>query len=125
MQGEPQTRVLSLNTGSITIALLKLVVVRFECSVVLCCFILLMSLLFGRSSEKIDTRGTSRMIALHLWMEWTSPFSGRKFHSHKFKLGSALRYEVGVAVVSGALFRSMARTSQGYGMTLPSFEMHR
>jgi hypothetical protein len=31
------------------------------------------------------------------------PYCGRKFHSHKFKFGSALRYEVAVAIVSGEL----------------------
>jgi uncharacterized protein YpmB len=31
------------------------------------------------------------------------PFCGRKFHSHKFKFGSALRYEVAVCILSGVL----------------------
>ena len=31
------------------------------------------------------------------------PFLGRKFHSHKYKFGSALRYKVAVCILSGVL----------------------
>jgi hypothetical protein len=31
------------------------------------------------------------------------PFNGRKFHSHKYKFGSALRYEVAVCIRTGDL----------------------
>lgn len=31
------------------------------------------------------------------------PFYGRKFHSHKYKFGSAIRYEVAVCILSGEL----------------------
>jgi hypothetical protein len=31
------------------------------------------------------------------------PFAGRKFHSHKYKFGSALRYEVAVSILHGDL----------------------
>jgi hypothetical protein len=31
------------------------------------------------------------------------PFFGRKFHSHKYKFGSAIRYEVAVCILSGDL----------------------
>ena len=31
------------------------------------------------------------------------PYNGRKFHSHKYKFGSALRYEVAVCIRTGEL----------------------
>jgi hypothetical protein len=31
------------------------------------------------------------------------PYHGRKFHSHKYKFGSALRYEVAVCILTGEL----------------------
>jgi hypothetical protein len=31
------------------------------------------------------------------------PYFGRKFHSHKYKFGSALRYEIAVCILSGVL----------------------
>lgn len=36
-------------------------------------------------------------------VDFLTPFHGRRFHSHKFKFGSALRYEIATSIIRGEL----------------------